>query len=195
MPTQAQRSAATRALLLDATIESLVANGYRGASSADICRRAGVSRGAQLHHFPTKAELFVAAVEHLFATRLGQLQRLAADTEPGAARLDALLDALLELYASPEHAAWLELVAVSRTDDELREHVAATGERIEAAATEIFVTTMGLPATLPARPIVCTVMAWLDGLAVHASLHRDPAAITASRRVMRALVAPWMEAR
>ncbi len=194
MTTQAQRSAATRTRLLEATVSCLVQHGYRGTSSAEICRSAGVSRGAQLHHYPTKAELFADAVEHLFARRLGEFAGLLRAAPAGAKRLDAVLDALLELYTSPEHAAWLELVLVARTDPELRAHVAATGLRLEEAAAEVFVEGMGLSSSLPARPIVCTIMAWMDGLAVHTALHDDPAAVASSRAVMRALVAPWVEA-
>src|SRR5258705_10494928 len=67
--TQEQRSAATRARLLDATIACLDQLGYSRTTTTEIAERAGVSRGAQLHHFPTKAELVTTAVEHLFRRR------------------------------------------------------------------------------------------------------------------------------
>src|SRR5204862_5492808 len=60
--TQAERSAATQALLLDATIDSLVEVGYANTTTTGIAERAGVSRGAQMHHFPSKGELVAAAV-------------------------------------------------------------------------------------------------------------------------------------
>src|SRR3954466_10209016 len=69
--TQEERSASTRALLLDATIDCLIEVGYSATTTTVIAERAGVSRGAQLHHYPTKAELVAAAVEHL-ADRLGE---------------------------------------------------------------------------------------------------------------------------
>ena len=43
-----------RARLLEATVELLVERGYAGTSTTLVSERAGVSRGAQLHHFPTK---------------------------------------------------------------------------------------------------------------------------------------------
>jgi len=67
--TQAERTASTRARLLDATLECLCDLGYARTTTPEIARRAGLSRGAQLHHFPTKAELVTGAIEHLFARR------------------------------------------------------------------------------------------------------------------------------
>src|SRR5437764_3220914 len=68
--TQAQRSASTRAALLDATITSLVEVGYANTTTTGIAERAGVSRGAQMHHFPTKADLVASAIEHLADKRV-----------------------------------------------------------------------------------------------------------------------------
>src|SRR6266487_4699878 len=60
--TQAERSEHTRELLLDATIECLVEVGYARTTVHEICLRAGLSRGAQQHHFTTKAELMASAL-------------------------------------------------------------------------------------------------------------------------------------
>ncbi len=191
--TQAERTAATRARLLEATVGCLCDLGHRGSSSAEVCRRAGVSRGAQLHHFPTKAALFAAAVEHLFAERIRGMEAALRATAPGGDRLDAVLDELWSIYSSPALMAWLELVVVARTDPELRERMAETHARLELAATAAFHDAMGMSERLPGRAIVRTAMAWMDGLAIHAFLQRDEAAIAESRAVLRALAAPWVE--
>ncbi len=191
--TQAERTATTRTALLDATVVCLCRHGYRGATSAKICREAGVSRGAQLHHYPTKAALFAGAVEHLFTLRIEGLGRVLAGAKPGAERLDRVLDALWSIYSGPELMAWFELVVVARTDPDLRSHMAAVATRLETAAATLFRDAMGLSDDLPAHPVVRTVMAWMDGLAVHASLHHNPEAVAESRAVFRALVAPWVE--
>ena len=60
--TQAERTAETTAKLLDATADCLVERGYAGTSTVEVCRRAGVSRGALVHHFPSKDDLVAAAV-------------------------------------------------------------------------------------------------------------------------------------
>src|SRR5437763_12092708 len=72
--TQAERSAATRAALLDATVASLVEVGYANTTTTGIAERAGVSRGAQMHHFPAKADLVAHAVEHLAEKRIALLR-------------------------------------------------------------------------------------------------------------------------
>jgi AcrR family transcriptional regulator len=55
--TQEERRAATRGALLDATIDCLVEYGYHGVTTSRVAERAGVSRGAQVHYFPTKTDL------------------------------------------------------------------------------------------------------------------------------------------
>ena len=73
--TQEERSRAMRLRLLEATVELLVERGFAGTSTTLVSQRAGVSRGAQLHHFPTKNDLVLAAVEHLSAVRGAELAR------------------------------------------------------------------------------------------------------------------------
>src|SRR5688572_11844871 len=66
---QEERTRAMRARLLEATVDCLVERGFSHTSTTLVSERAGVSRGAQLHHFPTKNDLVVAAVEHLTDVR------------------------------------------------------------------------------------------------------------------------------
>src|SRR5688500_14099942 len=107
--TQEERSATMRARLLDATIDCLIDLGYSATTTTVIADRAGVSRGAQLHHFPTKAELVSAAVEHL-ANRLGHDLRRDSSLHPRAQpQFGDLVDALWARFQSPLFAAWLEL--------------------------------------------------------------------------------------
>ena len=119
--TQEERSAETRARLLDATIGSLVEVGYANTTTTAVCERAGVSRGAQVHHFPRKQDLVVAAVAHLAARRATEL-RGRAEAMPaagGADRLGALLDLVTEAFGGPLFDAALELWLAARTDAEL----------------------------------------------------------------------------
>ena len=66
---QAERRRITRGKLLDATIDSLVDLGYARTTTVEVGERTGLSRGTQLHHFPSKADLLVAAIEHLAEER------------------------------------------------------------------------------------------------------------------------------
>src|SRR5690554_5529128 len=109
---QEERSASTRARLLDATIESLIEVGYAGTTTTAVCERAGLSRGAQVHHFPKKQDLVVSAVAHLAARQAEALRRRAAalpDDGTPAGRLAALVDLVAETFAEPIFTAALEL--------------------------------------------------------------------------------------
>ncbi len=137
--TQKERRDGTRRLLLTATIEALVELGYRGATTLEVERRAGVSRGARLHHFPTKAALLAAAVDHLY-NQLGDHYEQAFGRFPAgvsdAERFHSGLRLLWSIYRRPDYVAALELQMASRTDHELREHLRVVGERHREIAVE-----------------------------------------------------------
>ena len=117
---QDERCEDTRARLLEATLESLVAVGYARTSTTEIAERAGVSRGAQVYHYPTKAALVAAAVEHLLERRYQELQQLFAERLPRAGGPGAAIGLLWRMFEKPTFAAWLEFVVASRTDPESR---------------------------------------------------------------------------
>ena len=130
--TQAERSAATQAKLLDAALGCLVELGYAGTTTIVVAERAGVSRGAQLHHFPTRAALVAAAVEHLYAQLTEAYQTAFARVPRGADRLRAAIELLWSMFTEPRYAAVLELFTAARTDAELRAHVRPIAERHQA---------------------------------------------------------------
>jgi AcrR family transcriptional regulator len=118
---QEERSAETRGRLLEATIESLIEVGYAGTTTTTVCERAGVSRGAQVHHFPHKRDLVVAAVAHLAAKNVAVLRERAEALPPDANgdRLAAVVDLVVETFGGPLFTAALELWVAARTDAEL----------------------------------------------------------------------------
>ena len=94
---QASRSAATREALLDAAIACLIEEGYANTTTGRVGARAGVSRGAHLHHFQTRITLVAAAVERLARRRFDQLPAAAEvliQHAPATARGLALLGTL-----------------------------------------------------------------------------------------------------
>jgi AcrR family transcriptional regulator len=159
---------------LEATIACIVERGYAGASTTEICKRAGVSRGAQLHHYPTKGQLVAAAVEWLFETRHAEFRETMA-TVGEADRLDAAGEALWEIYSGPTLLAWMELVVAARTDPALREHVAAVDRRFFEDAKSTFRRVFGdTPQTAAATRMLTSLF---DGLALHHVVNPDPAVI------------------
>jgi len=136
--TQAERSASTRARLLDATLECLCDLGYARTTTPEIARRAGLSRGAQLHHFPTKAELVTGAVERLFERRHEEFRAAFARVPAGADRYGAAIDILWSMVSGPTFHAWLELVVAARSDPELRIAVESLTHRLRTVVDETF---------------------------------------------------------
>jgi len=136
--TQAERSAMTRARLLDATIECLNDLGYARTSTPEIARRAGLSRGAQVHHFPTKAELVTSAVEHLFVRRHEEFLRAFRSRAAGQDPVGAAIDILWSMVSGPTFHAWLELTVAARTDGELRAPVTALTSRLVRVVDDTF---------------------------------------------------------
>src|SRR5256885_1522274 len=136
--TQAERRASTRAQLLDATIACLYERGYGGTTTTEIAERAGVSRGAQLHHFPTKAELVTAAVEHLSMRRHAEFVRAIGKLPAGEGRTVAAIDLLWSILSSGTFYAWLELMVAARTDAGLRRSMTAVTERFSQTVERTF---------------------------------------------------------
>lgn len=126
---QGERTRAMRTRLLDATIGCLVDHGWSGTTTTVVSERAGVSRGAQLHHFPTKQALVVAAVEYISHKRRAELEAAAQDL-PSRRRTRAVLGILSEQFTSPVFLAALELWVAARTDDTLRDAVGPLEQRI-----------------------------------------------------------------
>jgi|tagenome__1003787_1003787.scaffolds.fasta_scaffold20883907_2 AcrR family transcriptional regulator len=118
--TQAERRAATRGKVLDATIECLVERGYANTSTRHIARRAGVTVGALQHHFESKADLMAAALQQL-GDRMADdfLAHPPAEGEP-LERVAELLDRVWDVHRGPLFEAGAELWVAARTDAELR---------------------------------------------------------------------------
>src|SRR3954451_4672191 len=114
---QAERSATTRQALLDATLECLVRDGYANTTTARVAERAGVSRGAHLHHFQTRDALLAAAADHLTAKRGEHLLAAADELPDGPDRIARGLDLLWASYANPLYHASLDLWIQGRTDE------------------------------------------------------------------------------
>src|SRR3954447_4720528 len=97
---QEERTRAMRQRLLDATLQCLVEHGWSGTSTTLVSERAGVSRGAQLHHFPTKNALVIAAVEHIATVRRDELAEAAAALPRGERRTREVLELLGEHFTA-----------------------------------------------------------------------------------------------
>ena len=104
MPTQAERSEATRGRLVSTARRLFAEQGFAATSTEEILGEAGVSRGALYHHFASKTDLFRAAFEAVEDDLTAQI--LAAAAAGGATDpLEVLrigFDAFLDQCVHPE---------------------------------------------------------------------------------------------
>ncbi|QOC89950.1 TetR/AcrR family transcriptional regulator [Micromonospora craniellae] len=171
---QQQRSRATRARLLEATVECLVEHGWSGTTTTVVAARAGVSRGAQLHHYPTRAALVTAAVAHLTERRAAELRAEAEALPAGPRRLDRVVDLLAAAFTGPFFVAALELWVAARTDAELRAALLPLETRVGREMHRLTVELLGVDERQPGvREAVQTTLDLLRGLGVANLLSDD----------------------
>jgi AcrR family transcriptional regulator len=123
---QLQRRTHTRTALLDAAVSCLVNDGFARTTTLEVQKRAQLSRGALLHHFPTKAELMTATIVHLGEMRGRELRQNADQLPNGRGRMNAVLDLLWQSFTGPLFYVTMELRTAARTDSDLRVALAAT---------------------------------------------------------------------
>jgi AcrR family transcriptional regulator len=180
---QQERSRATQRRLLEATVECLAEHGWSGTTTTLIVRKAGVSRGAALHHYPTKAALVLAAVEHLAGRRAEQIRVDAGQLPPG--RIDQVIDLLAAAFTGPLYVAALEVWIAGRSEPELRRALvsleARVGRELHRLAVDLLRADDSQP---PVREAVQATLDLLRGLGVANLLSDD-----SERR--RTILAAW----
>ena len=170
---QAERTATMRLRLMEATVDSLVELGWSGTSTTVVSQRAGVSRGAQLHHFPSKQALVVGAVEHLTERRRHAMAD-AVRALPDVGRTRAVLDVLAEQFTSPVFFAALELWVAARTDAELRGAVGPLERRVGRETHAYAVDLLGVDEDRGSnRALVQATLDLLRGLGLAGTLTDD----------------------
>lgn len=161
---QQERSKVTRRRLLEASLDTLSDVGLAGTTVSAVAARAGVSRGAAQHHFPTRDSLVEAALEEFFAERTQQLRSSVAklSTGSGAAAVDAVDEVVTLIFGffsnRPFHAA-LHIWAAASTDDSLRELIVPAEARYGREVYQL--TALALNADLStSTPVGCWDSRW-----------------------------------
>ena len=171
---QADRTRAMRLRLLEATVELLAERGFSGTSTTLVSERAGVSRGAQLHHFPTKNDLVVAAVEHLTELRGAELADAVARVPGGRGRTRAVVRMLGDHFTSPVFVAALELWVAARTDEQLLAAVAPLEQRVGRETHRLTVEALGVDESRPGvRELVQATLDLVRGLGLANTITDD----------------------
>ncbi|GAB2866569.1 TetR/AcrR family transcriptional regulator [Nocardioides pacificus] len=171
---QEERTRVMRARLLEATVECIVEHGLSGTSTTLVSKRAGVSRGAQLHHFPSKTDLVIAAVEHLSQVRAAEIEAAAEGLPTGPRRTRAVLEMLAEHFTSPVFTAALELWVAARTDAQLLAAVGPLEQRVGREIHKLTVDLLGVDESRPgARELVQATLDLVRGLGLANTISDD----------------------
>jgi len=165
--TQAERSASTKAHILETSFECLADVGYAGTTTVRVCERGGISRGALLHHYSTKTALVSATVEYVFERRIGAFREAVMALPKGVDARQKAVDLLWAQFSSRTFYVWLELLVAARTDPDLQITVTQTGrhfsERARMLTAELFPDLSGCPSGELLLQVTFTLM---NGLAV-----------------------------
>lgn len=173
--TQDERSEDTREKLLDAAIKIMMERGYAGLRSAEISHVSGVSRGGQLHHYPTKDSLVIAALERVFQDVRKRTERKIRKSYT----LDQLLEAAVEdghaFFYSPGFQVGLDILMSSGKDISMADAVRHIAVDQRAPAEEAWALKLIDAGVAPetARDIVWLLWSTLRGLAVRSFINRD----------------------
>jgi len=179
---QQDRSRVTRARLLESAVSCLAELGWNGATVAVVAEHAGVSRGATQHYFPTREDLFTAALEHMAEVRLAEIRREAA-RRPAATK--DVVGLLVRLYTGPLFRAALQVWAAAAASDALRELVVPLEARLGREAHRAAIELLGADESAPGvRAAVPATLDLARGLGLAGTLTDD------SRRRDR-IIAQW----
>jgi AcrR family transcriptional regulator len=195
--TQEERTASTRAKLIAAAIDCLARLGFTDATTAVIAQAAGTSRGAMLHHFPSKDELLIAVVEHVLDDSLSDYSKeLMAIADPRERLLAAPALAWKNIL-TPGYMAWLEIWLGTRANAGLADQFRASYERVNkraAASMRQLAKDAGVADLRRIEDIRVLFLASMRGLAIEAVIagridHLQPAVAEMRRLFEQAIPA------
>jgi len=194
---QVERSALTRAKLIEAAIRCLNRHGYSAVSVAMVAEEAGVSRGGMLHQFPTKVDLMLAVVE--FASGYDERSSRAAAKPTGDARAQfmALTDSTWQVITKPPAMAKMEIMIAARSDGVLAARLPAIVEKIEQNRREnvfAYAEASGVTDREAVDAMVCLHMAAMRGLAIELMFTKDRAIVERAFALLKTYKAGFIDA-
>jgi AcrR family transcriptional regulator len=188
---QQDRSAATRARLLDAAIKSLYRRGYAATTTLAVAEDAGVSRGAMLHQFPTRVDLMLHVYRSVYEADARVYQKKLAKYDDRRERLAAFVEIAWERLRSPTGIAVLEMMIGARSDAELAARLAPLQAEIEQ---DSFARAHEWAGSDEGHPDLARLAVWtMRGLALARVLSRDKAEVERSFRLLERMLLQELE--
>ena len=181
----AQREA-TRARIVQTAVELLVARGLAATTTVEVQRAGGFSRGALLHHFPTREAMLGATIRALIERNEVAVREAEAEVAPDVDPVERGIRVLGASMMRPAFGAELELWAAARTDRALREVLRREEKRARRDLYRVLAEVFGPDAVAGERyPLVAALtVQFLRGLAISEALRGE-------RRGTERLIRDW----
>lgn len=198
---QGERSASTRARLIEATVDCLTQYGYAGTTTPRIAELAGLTRGAQVHHFGSKHQLMSAAMHHMTAKTVAMVVAGFKDGYTSAEDpLGAIFELIWDVHVGPGFVPVVELWVAGRTDSELGREVAKFAPIAASAVTAAVLEPVPHRLHGAMLEFVYTAVDTLRGILIPAFVERDgeqarrrwETATTALRRMAHPDLTAWL---
>jgi AcrR family transcriptional regulator len=169
--TRAERSAQTRAELMDSARRLFLRRGFHAASLELVAEEAGFTIGAVYSRFGSKADLFLAILDERIDQLVVEVAEVAADAQPVAAHAELLAGRRMALLERERE--WFPLVVEfwshAARDERLRREFGARHERLVAAYAGLIqadYTRLGLALPLAPEVLARAVVAMGNGVAL-----------------------------
>jgi len=174
--TQAERSAATQQKILTVTTGLILAKGLRDTSTVDVADAAGVSRGALLHHYPSRQILMQEALRHLLNGEIADIRGIAAAIRDGKMDIDGFLSEMWRRFSGPLFMVTIEFLTAARTDPAIREALVPVALDYNRQLDDIWETLLPeMPGACGTRRIALNAtLCLLRGMATQSIWRDDP---------------------
>ncbi len=173
------RAEETRTRILDAAAVGFAEQGYDGTSVAEICDRAGVSKGAFYHHFPSKQALFLELLERWLDLLEDQLDTVRGQEDPLPVQLLAMADMIRQVFeaAGDQLPVFLEFWAQATHDPAMWEATIAPYHRYRRYFADMIRTGVAEGTLRPVDPdtAACVVVSLAVGVVVQGLLDTEGA--------------------
>lgn len=191
-PTQ-QRSLETRRVLIDATLDCLFQFGYSNTSTTKIIERAGTSRGAMLHHFPTRLDLITATYQAIHEDVKAEVRKIVASDQHWSDQLDVIFRAF---FQGKQWEAFLEITLAARTDADLWKRVVPVVSQYYAEVDNVWHQNFATNAVdAEVESLLNLSLCVLRGMAVQSLVRDDPAYYEGMLRQFKAMIKPLISNR
>lgn len=167
--TQEDRSREAKDKLLKATIDVLMRQGYSRLTTKEVAATAGLSNGALVHHYASKAELVIAATAAVYDECIERGQRVARSPEATQNPIEGFITDCLSVYFDWPYLAAIEIIVAARTDPELMERIIPVMQNYRNTTNMVWLKVFREAGYTPtqAKTILNLTLNMIRGMAVH----------------------------